>query len=92
MAGTGPGRNLLKGSRMRDYLPLAKALETNRISEFVAQEEARGIGPIDRADFEGAVNKVVKERPPKDRTSRSASGDGSTGKRTRLGSGPDASS
>jgi hypothetical protein len=82
MAGTGPGRNLFKGSRMRDYLPLAKALETNRISEFVAQEEARGIGPIDRADFDGAVTKVVKERQPEDRTSRSSSDGNSSGKRT----------
>jgi hypothetical protein len=88
MAGTGPGRNFLNGSRMRDYLPLAKALETNRISEFVAQEEARGIGPIDRAEFDGAVTKVVKAQRSEDRTSRSASGDGSTGKRTRRGSGP----
>jgi hypothetical protein len=67
---------------MRDYLPLAKALETNRISEFVAQEEARGIGPIDRADFDGAVTKVVKERQPEDRTSRSSSDGNSSGKRT----------
>jgi hypothetical protein len=91
MDGTGPGRNLLKGSRMRDYLPLAKALKTNRISEFVAQEEARGIGPIDRAEFDGAVAKVIKAQRSGDQTSRSASGDGSTGKRTRRDTGPDAS-
>jgi hypothetical protein len=86
-----PDEAFLKGRRMRDYLPLAKARETNRISEFVAQEEARGVGPIDRAEFDGAVTKVVKERPPKDRTSRSASGGNSSGKKTRRGTGPDVS-
>ena len=91
MAGIGPGQNLLKGSRMRDYLPLAKALETNRISEFVAQEEARGIGPIDRAEFDDAVAKVIKAQRSEDRTSHSASDGNSSGKRTRRGSGPDAS-
>jgi hypothetical protein len=87
-----PGRNLLKGSRMRDYLPLAKALETNRISEFVAQEEARGIGPIDRADFDGAVERVIKAQRSEGRTSRSASGGNSSGKKTRRDTGQDASS
>jgi hypothetical protein len=87
-----PGRNLLKGSCMRDYLPLAKARETNRMAEFVAQEEARGIGPIDRAEFDGAVAKVIKAQRSEDRTLRSASGGNSSGKRTRQDSGPDASS
>jgi hypothetical protein len=63
---------------MRDYLPLAKALETNRISEFVAQEEARGIGPIDRSEFDGAVAQVVKGRRSEDRTSHFASGGNSS--------------
>jgi hypothetical protein len=76
---------------MRDYLPLAKALETNRISEFVAQEEARGIGPIDRTEFGGAVAKLIKERRSEDRTSRSASGGNSSETETHRGSGPDAS-
>jgi hypothetical protein len=91
MAGIGLGPNL-KGSRMRDYLPLAKALETNRISEFVAQEEARGIGPIDRTDFDGAVTKVVKAQRSEDRTSHSASDGNSSGKKIRRDNGPDASS
>jgi hypothetical protein len=76
---------------MRDYLPLAKALETNRISEFVAQEEARGIGPIDRAEFYGAIAKVIKVQRSEDRTSHSASDGNSSEKRTRRGSDPDAS-
>jgi hypothetical protein len=86
-----PDETFLNGSRMKDYLPLAKALETNRISEFVAQEEARGIGPIDRAEFDGAVAKVIKAQRSEDRTSRSASGGNSSGKKTRRGNGPDAS-
>ncbi|MFZ0207810.1 MAG: hypothetical protein WAL59_17195 [Roseiarcus sp.] len=30
------------------------------MDEFIAQEEARGIGPIDRADFDAVLGKVVK--------------------------------
>jgi hypothetical protein len=77
---------------MRDYLPLAKALETNRISEFVAQEEARGIGPIDRAEFDDAVAKVIKAPRPEDRTSHSASDGNSSEIETRQGTDPNASS
>jgi hypothetical protein len=87
-----PVEAFLKSSRMRDYLPLAKALETNRISEFVAQEEARGIGPIDRADFDGAVAKVIKAQRSEDRTLHSASDGNSSGKKTRRDTDQDASS
>jgi hypothetical protein len=86
-----PHETFLRAAVMRDYLPLVKALETNRISEFVAQEEARGIGPIERAEFDGAVAKVLKERRSADQTSRSASGGNSSETETHRGSGPDAS-
>ena len=32
-------------SRFRDMLTLAEALKTDRLREFIAQEEARGVGP-----------------------------------------------
>jgi len=68
-------------------LTLKQALEDGRLAEFAAQEEARGIGPIDRAELDRAVAKLIRAPQSEDRTSRSSSGDGSTGKRTRRGSG-----
>lgn len=70
-----------------EVLTLQTALSEGRIEEFVAQQEARGIGPIDRAEFDVAVTKVIKARQSKDRTSRSASGGNSNGTKTRRGSG-----
>lgn len=70
---------------------LADALKHGRMADFIAHEEARGVGPIDRAKFDSAINHLVKAPPPKDRTSRSSSGDGSSEKKTRRDSGPDAS-
>ena len=72
---------------MTDRITLADAAKANRLAEFAAQEEARGIGPIDRADFDRAVAKLVTAPQSADRTSRSASAGNSTGKRIRLGSG-----
>lgn len=71
-------------------LTLADAIKSGRLQEFAAQEEARGMGPIDRAEFDGTVKKVIAPRS-KDRTSRSSSGDGLSGKRTRQGSDQDTS-
>ena len=69
-------------------LTLSEAVKTGRLQEFIAQEEARGIGPIDRADLDRALAKVIKAPQSKDQTSHSPSSDGLTGKRTRRGSGP----
>ena len=72
---------------MRPPLTLKKALKSNLLEEFIAQEEARGIGGANKADFEAALRAVAKPPQSEDQTSRSPSGDGSTGKRTRRGSG-----
>lgn len=72
-------------------LTLAEAIKDGRLQEFIAQEEARGVGPIDRADFDALAAALVKAPQSEDRTSRSASGDSSNGKKTRRGSGPCAS-
>jgi hypothetical protein len=58
-------------------LSLSEAVKIGRLDEFIAQEEARGIGPIDRADFDAALAKMVKAPQSKNRTSHSASRDGS---------------
>lgn len=69
-------------------LTLSEAVKSERLQEFIAQEEARGIGPINRAEFDALTADLVKAQQSKDQTSRSASGDGSTGKKTRRGNGP----
>jgi hypothetical protein len=72
-------------------ITLNEATKTGKIDDFISQEEARGVGPVDRAEFDGAVANVIKERRSVDQTLRSASAGNSSGKKTRRGSGPDAS-
>lgn len=72
-------------------LTLADAVKSGRLTEFIAQEEQRGVGPINRAALDRAVAKIVKAPQSIGRTSRSPSRDGSSGKRTRKGSGSRAS-
>lgn len=64
-------------------ITLAEALKEGRLHEFVAQEEARGVGPAERGDLDRALEAVIRQPQSADRTSRSASRGGSTGKRTR---------
>lgn len=70
------------------YITLREALASGRITEFATQEEARSVGPIAKADLDAGLAALVREPLSEDRTSRSACDDGSTGKRTRRGSGP----
>ena len=51
-------------------LTLTEALRTNKISEFVAQEEKRGIGPaaiailaLDRTCVKGVIPQVIARSP-----------------------------
>ena len=69
-------------------LTLANAMKLGRLQDFIAQEEARGVGSIDRAEFDRLLVKAVKPPQSKDRTSRSPLPGGSTGKRTRQGNAP----
>lgn len=73
------------------YITLREALESGRLSDFAAQEEARRTGPIDRADFDALTATLVRAPQSEGQTSHSASGDGSTGTKTRQGSDPYAS-
>lgn len=61
-------------------LSLSKAVKENRLEEFIRQQEAAGIGPVNEAAFLKAASKVIKHEPRSDQTSRSASRDGSSGK------------
>jgi hypothetical protein len=66
---------------------LTEALRTGRLTEFIAQEQARGIGPADGCRLDAmareAVATPVTHKQLEDQTSRSQRADGSTGKRTR---------
>jgi hypothetical protein len=54
-----------------DRLTLADALARNRLVEFIAQEESRGIGPVSVLKFDAAVKEVAtapKPQKSEDRT------------------------
>jgi hypothetical protein len=76
---------------MAEQLSLSAAIKEGRLPDFIAQEEARGVGPIDRSEFDALTAALVKAPQSGDQTSHSASGDGSTETKTRRGSGPYAS-
>lgn len=54
-------------------LSLDKALKTGKLSDFVDQCEADGIGPVDRNQFEKMVERVTAPQP-EDQTSHSPAG------------------
>ncbi len=62
-------------------LTLSEALKSGKIAEFVKQEEKRGIGPASRKKLNAAIKRLATT-PLKsaDRTSRSTSRGGSSGK------------
>lgn len=65
---------------MIDNVTLIGAMRAGRLSDFVAQEEAREVGPIHEADFDALAAKVIKTERSADQTSRSLPADGSRGK------------
>lgn len=71
-------------------LTLADAVKQERLQEFIAQEEARGVGPINRAEFDALLGRAATAPQSKDQTSRSSSADGSTGRRIHQDKRPSA--
>lgn len=61
-------------------LSLSEAIKANRLSDFIAQEEARGVGPALPADLDRALSRLIKAPKSGDQTSRSDERGGSTGK------------
>lgn len=53
-----------------ERLSLAEALASGRLEDFIAQAEADGIGPADRAEFDALVGRVTAPLP-EGQTSRS---------------------
>lgn len=68
-----------------NMLTLAEAIALGRLSEFALQEEARGVGPINRAELDALTAALIKAPQSEGQTSHSPLRDGSTGKRTRQG-------
>lgn len=62
-----------------DPLTLATALAEGRLDDFVAQAEAGGVGPADRAQFDAVVGAVTASQLT-NQTSHSPAADGSRGK------------
>jgi hypothetical protein len=48
-------------------ISLAEARKSGRIQEFVEQESGRGMDPVDRAQFDSAVEKLVRAPLPEGR-------------------------
>lgn len=61
-------------------LSLSYARKSGRLEDFIAQEEARGVGPINEAEFDETASKVIKTQQSEDQTSHSLPDDGSLGK------------
>lgn len=61
-------------------ITLSEALKNDRLAEFIAQEEGRGIGPASTTEVERAIKLLATRKQSSDRTSRSASRGGSGGK------------
>jgi hypothetical protein len=57
-----------------------KALETNRLSEFIAQEHSRGIGPAESEELEAAIKLIATQQRPADQTSHPPCAGDSAGK------------
>ncbi|MGC1863158.1 MAG: hypothetical protein WA733_19090 [Methylocystis sp.] len=68
------------------YVNTCEAIKDGRLQEFIAQAEARGVGPVDREEFDTLMAALIKAPQSEGQTSRSASGDGSTERKTRQGS------
>lgn len=64
----------------REVLHLSGALKTGRLQDFIAQEEARGVGPVSEADFDALAAKVIRTSQSDGQTSHSLPADGSRGR------------
>ena len=61
-------------------LSLMEAIREDRLGDFIAQEERRGVGPIPKANFETLAKRVIRTSQSADQTSGSLRSDGSSEK------------
>jgi hypothetical protein len=52
-----------------NMLTLSEAIKTRKIQEFIAQEEARGVEPVNASDLEKAIKLLATQQPQEDQTS-----------------------
>jgi hypothetical protein len=52
-------------------LSLSEAIKTNKLQEFIAQEEARGTPAANLKEFQERAARLIKDTPQEDQTSRS---------------------
>lgn len=64
-------------------LTLSEAQKSDLLEEFIAEQEAAGIGPIETNAFKVLAAALIKAPPPEDQTSHFSSDGNSTGKKTR---------
>jgi hypothetical protein len=67
----------------KDGITLKVAIKTGDLEAFIALAEAEGFGAADADAFHKALTAAVKPQKSKRQTSRSPSGKGAPGKRTR---------
>lgn len=61
-------------------LTLAQAIRDGRLEDFIEEQEARGLPPVEKSKLESALARAIKPPQPEDQTSRSVSRGGSSGK------------
>jgi hypothetical protein len=61
-------------------LTFISARKSDRLADFISQEEARGVGPSNKNDLDDALSALIKAAQSADQTSRSPLSDGSPGK------------
>lgn len=61
-------------------LTLREAIDCDRLEDFITQAESEGVGPVGRDALDEALHRVIKQPQSEDRTSRSPSRGGSSGK------------
>jgi hypothetical protein len=65
---------------MSNHQPsLMQAIQSGRLPDFIAQEKARSVGPIDESDFDALAAKVIRAERSGDQASYSLPADGSPG-------------
>ena len=64
-------------------LSLTDAIASGKLTQFIHQEEARGVKPVDKKRLNAALAKAIKPLKSKHQTSRSASRGNSGGNKTR---------
>lgn len=63
-----------------DKLSLSEALQRGQLEDFISQEEARGIGPVDAEKLDQALTDFIKQPPETVQASGSPRRGGSSGK------------